>query len=175
MLEVALPRMIYSATGAITGERPQAALSPLGTRAEQRGIALARMPSFGSLKSKGGQPVPEPNVNMTVRHPTATASIIDIQGDITTSAEAVLMEAYAEANTPETSVVILNFSGLGYMNSSGIGLLVTLMIRLNRQKQRILAYGLNEHYQHIFEVTRLNEAIGIYASETAALAAAGPA
>jgi hypothetical protein len=32
--------------------------------------------------------------------------------------------------------------------------------------------GLNEHYQYIFELTRLNEAIGIYASESDALAAA---
>jgi anti-sigma B factor antagonist len=112
---------------------------------------------------------------MTVRHPTATTSVIDIQGDVTASAEATLMEAYAEANTPETRSIILNFNDLGYMNSSGIGLLVTLMIRLNRQEQRILAYGLNEHYQHIFEVTRLNEAIGVYATEPAALAAAGPA
>jgi anti-sigma B factor antagonist len=118
--------------------------------------------------------VPESNVKMTVRHPTATTSIIDIQGDVTASAEAVLMEAYAEANTPATRAIILNFNGLGYMNSSGIGLLVTLMIRLNRHEQRILAFGLNEHYQRIFEVTRLNEAIGIYASESAALAAAGP-
>jgi anti-sigma B factor antagonist len=115
--------------------------------------------------------VPESNVQMTVRHPTATTSIIDIQGDVTTSAEAVLMAAYAEANTPVTRSIILNFNGLGYMNSSGIGLLVTLMIRVSRQEQRILAYGLNEHYQHIFEVTRLNEAIGIYPSEPAALAA----
>jgi anti-sigma B factor antagonist len=118
--------------------------------------------------------VPEPNVLMTVRHPTATTSIIDIQGDVTTSAEGDLMAAYAEANTPTTHAIVLNFTGLGYMNSSGIGLLVTLMIRISRQEQRILAYGLNEHYQHIFEVTRLNEAIGVYASESAALAAAGP-
>jgi anti-anti-sigma regulatory factor len=58
------------------------------------------------------------------------------------------------------------------MNSSGIGLLVTLLIRVSRQQQHILAYGLNEHYQHIFEVTRLDEAIGVQASEPAALAAA---
>ena len=58
------------------------------------------------------------------------------------------------------------------MNSSGIGLLVTLLIRVNRQKQRLLTYGLSEHYQHIFELTRLNEAIGMYDSEDAALAAA---
>jgi len=116
--------------------------------------------------------VPESDVQMTVSHPTATTSIIDIQGDVTASAESILTAAYAEANTADTRAVILNYSGLGYMNSSGIGLLVTLLIRVSRQQQRILAYGLNEHYQHIFEVTRLDEAISIQAGEAAALAAA---
>jgi len=114
----------------------------------------------------------EVNVKMTVRHPSATTSIIDIQGDVAAFAEDSLMAAYAEANTPSTRAVVLNFGGLEYMNSSGIGLLVTLLIRIQRQQQRLLAYGLSDHYQRIFELTRLNEAIGIYASESDALAAA---
>jgi anti-sigma B factor antagonist len=116
--------------------------------------------------------MPQANVKMTVRHVSDTVSIIDIEGDVSAFAENVLMDAYTQANSPTTHAFILNFSGLEYMNSSGIGLLVTLLIRVNRQKQRLLAYGLSEHYQHIFELTRLNEAIGIYDSEAAALAAA---
>lgn len=114
----------------------------------------------------------EANVKMTVRTVNDTTSIIDIQGDVSAFAEHVLMEAYAQTATPATRAVILNFSGLEYMNSSGIGLLVALLIRANRQKQRLLAYGLSDHYRHIFELTRLNEAISIYDSESAAVAAA---
>ena len=66
----------------------------------------------------------------------------------------------------------MNFSDLEYMNSSGIGLLVTLLIRVNRQKQRLLAYGLSDHYRQIFDLTRLDEAIGIFNGESDALAAA---
>jgi anti-sigma B factor antagonist len=55
------------------------------------------------------------------------------------------------------------------MNSSGIGLLVTLLIRVNRQKQHLFSYGLNEHYQHIFTLTRLSDAIHIYNTEAEAL------
>ena len=58
------------------------------------------------------------------------------------------------------------------MNSSGIGLLVTLLVRANRNHQRMLAYGLTEHYRQIFELTRLDEAIAIHETEDAALAAA---
>ena len=67
--------------------------------------------------------------------------------------------------------MILNFQGLDYMNSSGIGLLVTLLIRAQRQKQRLMAAGLSEHYQQIFDLTRLNEAITIYPTVEEAVAA----
>ena len=114
--------------------------------------------------------MPQANVVMTVRNVSDTASIIDIEGEVSAFAEDVLMEAYAEASTPTTRAIILNFSRLEYMNSSGIGLLVTLLIRVNRQRQRLLAYGLSDHYRRIFELTRLNEAIGIYETEADVLA-----
>ncbi len=113
--------------------------------------------------------MPQANIVMNVRQVSPIASIIDIHGEVTASAEKVLMEAYTEASTPTTRSIILNFSELEYMNSSGIGLIVTLLIRVNRQKQRLLAYGLNEHYRHIFELTRLNDAIRIYDTEAEAL------
>jgi anti-sigma B factor antagonist len=110
-------------------------------------------------------------VTMDVRVIRPEASIIDIAGDITAACEDALMDAYTQASGDATSSVILNFSGLDYMNSGGIGLLVTLLVRANRQKQRLLAYGLNDHYRQIFELTRLDEAIGIFDAEADALAA----
>ena len=115
--------------------------------------------------------MPQANVVMNVRKINNSVSIIDIEGDVSAFAEDVLMEAYSEASSPTTRTIILNFNGLEYMNSSGIGLLVTLLIRANRQKQRMFAFGLSDHYKHIFELTRLNEAIGIYDTEADVLAA----
>ncbi len=115
--------------------------------------------------------MPQAKVTMNVRQVNASASIIDIQCDVTAFAEQVMMQAYTEASLPTTRAIILNFTGLEYMNSSGIGLLVTLLIRVNRQKQRLLSYGLSEHYRHIFNLTRISDAIHIYGSEEEALAA----
>src|SRR5215472_7179786 len=115
--------------------------------------------------------MPQANVVMNVRKINDTVSIIDIEGDVSAFAEDILMQAYAEASTSTTRTIILNFSGLEYMNSSGIGLLVTLLIRVNRQKQRMLAFGLSDHYRNIFEITRLNDAIHIYRTEAEAIAA----
>ncbi|MBI1885986.1 MAG: STAS domain-containing protein [Chloroflexi bacterium] len=108
---------------------------------------------------------------MSVRKGTGGASIVDIEGEVTSFCENVLMDAYTEAAAGGARAIVLNFGGLEFMNSGGIGLLVMLLIRANRQKQRLLAVGLNEHYRQIFELTRLNEAIGIYDNEAAALAA----
>ncbi|HEY7942635.1 MAG TPA: STAS domain-containing protein [Candidatus Limnocylindrales bacterium] len=108
---------------------------------------------------------------VTVRRLSPTASAIAIIGDITSGTEAALMDAYARASDEATRVIVLDFSGLDYMNSGGIGLLVTLLVRVQRQGQRLLAFGLTDHYRQIFALTRLDEAIGIHDTEAAALAA----
>lgn len=113
----------------------------------------------------------EQAVTMEVREVSDQVSVVDIRGDVTAASEGALGDAYARASTPTTRAVVLNFSGLAYMNSGGIGMLVTLLVRANRQRQRLLAFGLNQHYRQIFELTRLDEAIGIHDSEAAALAA----
>lgn len=111
----------------------------------------------------------QPNVNMTVRQEPG-AGVIVICGEVTGFAEEVLMNAYKAASGKD-GVVILDFTDLEYMNSTGIGLLVTLLIRAQRQQRRLLACGLSAHYRQIFDLTRLNEAIDIYESPADALAA----
>lgn len=111
-------------------------------------------------------------VLLTVRLVSATTSIIDIQGEVNAFAERPLLDAYRQAAAPTTRVFILNFSGLEYMNSGGIGLLVGLLLQIRRQQQRLLACGLSAHYGHLFELTRLNEFMGLYDTEAEALNAA---
>jgi anti-sigma B factor antagonist len=111
-------------------------------------------------------------VKMDVRKVSDKVSVIDVEGDLTAFAEGVLMDAYNQASDGRVHAIILNFEGLEYMNSSGIGLLVTLLIRINREKQKLLTYGLSEHYRNIFQITRLDDAIGIYDSEEEAVRAA---
>jgi anti-sigma B factor antagonist len=110
---------------------------------------------------------------LTVRKASDTASVIEIHGDITAASEEALMNAHAQAAEEGARVIVLDFTDLDYMNSGGIGLLVTLLVRAQRSGQKVLAFGLSEHYRQIFELTRLDEAMGIHDDETATLAAAG--
>lgn len=106
-----------------------------------------------------------------VREAGEAVRVIDIQGEINAEAEETLIDAFTRASRLPARVVILNFSNLDYMNSSGIGLVVTILVRAKRQGIGLLACGLNEHYQAIFDLTRLNEAIQIFADEVQALEA----
>ena len=103
--------------------------------------------------------------------PAASATILRIHGEITGASEPILMDAYNEAPAGTRSIV-LDFSDLEYMNSGGIGLLVTLLVRAQRGGQQLHAIGLSDHYRQILSLTRLDEAIGIHDDESAALAAA---
>lgn len=100
------------------------------------------------------------------------AGILRIAGDITSGSEPELMKAYTQASDAGATAIVLDFSGLEYMNSGGIGLLVTLLVRAQRGGQRLMAVGLSEHYRQILSLTRLDEAIEIHDDEAAALAAA---
>jgi anti-anti-sigma factor len=105
--------------------------------------------------------------------PTANpaAAVIAIEGDVTSAAETPLMDAYGKASDAGARFIILDFSRLDYMNSGGIGLLVTLLVRAQRAGQRLLASGLSDHYRQILSLTRLDEAIQVHDTDTAALAA----
>jgi anti-sigma B factor antagonist len=112
-------------------------------------------------------------MTVEVRRLTATVSGLAIGGDVTSAGEGQLMDAYGRASADGVSVIVLDFGRLDYMNSGGIGLLVTLLVRVQRQGQRLMAVGLSEHYRQILALTRLDESIAIHATEADALAAAG--
>lgn len=117
----------------------------------------------------------EPVTLTDVREVAAGVCVIDISGDVTAASEQVLVSAYTNATQRGARAIVLSFTGLEYMNSGGIGLLVMLLVRAQRKHQQVLAFGLSDHYRQIFELTRLDEAVGIHDSEAAALAFAGVA
>ena len=111
----------------------------------------------------------KPATRLDIRQADGRTAVIDIRGDVTAASESALMSAYEEAAQQGARRLVLNFSGLEYMNSGGIGMLVTMLVRANRHNRQLAAFGLSEHYREIFELTRLDEAITIYDNEESAL------
>ena len=100
-------------------------------------------------------------------------AILRISGDVTSASDSELTDGFGAALEDGARAVALDFAAMEYMNSGGIGLLVTLLVRAQRAGVRLLAIGLSDHYRQILALTRLDEAIEILPDEAAAMAAVG--
>ncbi|HEY1349253.1 MAG TPA: STAS domain-containing protein [Ktedonobacteraceae bacterium] len=104
-----------------------------------------------------------------VRHQSMVA-IIDLQGEITTSADAALVAAYAEAVSQRPETILLHFGAVVYINSAGIALVVGVLKRALQEHYALAACALSVHYQEIFRITRLTDYIQLFPDEASALA-----
>jgi anti-sigma B factor antagonist len=118
--------------------------------------------------------MPEEKLIISVRQPNPFVGVLDIQGAITSFNEKTLVDAYSQALIGRLRVIILNFSRMSYINSLGIGMLVTLLIRARREGVTLAGYGLNQHYSQVFQITRLDQAIPLYGNESTAIAYSAP-
>ena len=96
-------------------------------------------------------------------------AIIDLRGEINAFAEAALINAYVEARSTKAKSLALNFSDVEYINSTGIALIVSLLAKARKDDQKVIAFGLTDHFQNIFEITRLSDFMLIVPDESAAL------
>jgi anti-sigma B factor antagonist len=111
------------------------------------------------------------NLTTNVRQVSGGIGVIEVHGVLTSGAEDKLMIAYQQATDEDRSVVIFNFSDMEYINSSGIGLLITILIRAKRKGHKLVACGLKDHFRQIFLLTRLEEAMPVFDSEEDAVKA----
>jgi anti-sigma B factor antagonist len=97
---------------------------------------------------------------------------IDLFGEINSFAESALNHAYTEAEKHDPSRIVLNFTNVRYINSTGIALIVGLLSRARKAQRTLAVFGLSEHYLEIFQITRLADFMLIYPDEASALEAA---
>ncbi len=84
-------------------------------------------------------------------------AVLDLHGEINGLADAALDAAYTQAEQANSQKVELNFSGVDYINSTGIALIVGLLARARAAHRPVAAVGLSEHYREIFIITRLSD------------------
>ncbi len=112
--------------------------------------------------------MPAKTLEAHVRHQPRVA-IINLEGEINGFAEEVLDLAYADAETEGSDAIVLNFSKVDYINSTGIALIVGLLAKARKSHRRLLACGLSEHYIEIFQITRLADFMTVFPDEKSAV------
>jgi anti-anti-sigma factor len=91
--------------------------------------------------------------------------VIDLLGLINAQAEQTFKQAYHEADSKNSDTIALNFSGVEYINSTGIALIVELLAKARKSHKHLIVYGLSDHYVEIFQITRLADFMDIFEDE----------
>ena len=97
------------------------------------------------------------------------SATIDLQGEINAFAEVALTQAYHQADAQNPATIVLNFTQVSYINSTGIALIVGLLAQARKNHRRLVVFGLSDHYIEIFKITRLSDFMDIYTDEASAL------
>lgn len=72
---------------------------------------------------------------------------------------------------PEIKGLLINFGQVNFIDSSGIGLIVSLFKTLQQKEAKFGLTNLSKKNEEIFTITRLNKILDIYPSEKEALTA----
>jgi len=108
-------------------------------------------------------------LKVTARH-LDDAVVLDLQGDVTTTAEAAIMAVYEGESEAGARRFVLNFSQVEYVNSSGIAIVIHLLTRVRRQDQRLSIYGLSRHFEKMFHIVGVDKYSSICETEAEAIA-----
>ena len=92
------------------------------------------------------------------------AAVIELSGEVDGSAADVLTKAYQSAVGAQADLgtVVLDFSAVDYINSTGIALIVSVLARARAERRKVVACGLSPHYREIFDITRLSDFIELF-------------
>jgi anti-anti-sigma factor len=99
--------------------------------------------------------------------------VIDLQGEVTTFADATITGAYRSACEQGAKNILINFTGVDYINSAGVAIVIGVLTEARRSDQKVSFTGLTPHYQKIFDMMGLSRYASVYPSEDAARASLG--
>src|SRR5208282_476345 len=96
-------------------------------------------------------------------------TVLRFAGDITSTSQAAVLGTYQ--GLPETSKrILLDFSKVEYLNSSGIALIIQLLYAASQKGQKVQTFGLTPHFQKVFTMVGITKYTKIYPDEAAACA-----
>ncbi len=96
--------------------------------------------------------------------------IVDVTGDLDARSAGDLKLTLNEKIEGGKVWILVNLSEVPYMDSAGLGVLVSGLKNTNRQNGDLRIYGLQPDVRNIFELTRLNKVFQIFEDEASALA-----
>ena len=107
------------------------------------------------LKSPSGYPV----------------AVLRFEGDIASTSKDAVLGTYEALPKEATRLILLDFTRVDYINSSGIALIIQLLIQSTHAGQTVCAFGLSPHFTKVFTMVGITKYARLFPSQAEALAA----
>ena len=101
-------------------------------------------------------------------HPVA---VLRFEGDIASTSKEAVLGTYQGLPKQTTKLVLLDFTKVDYINSSGIALVIQMLIEASNSGQKVYAFGLSPHFTKVFTMVGITKYAGLFPSQTEAMAA----
>ncbi len=97
-------------------------------------------------------------------------TVLRFSGDITSASQPALIGTYE--GLPDTSKrILLDFSKVEYLNSSGIALVIQMLIAASKRGQTIRTFGLSPHFQKVFTMVGITKYTSLHPDQASAASA----
>ena len=92
-------------------------------------------------------------------------------GDISSASKDAVVDTYHALDKATHKNILFDFKGVEYLNSSGIALVIQVLMEASKSGQTIAICGLTPHFTKVFTMVGITKYTALYPDETAALAA----
>jgi|SRR5271155_1663653 len=100
----------------------------------------------------------------------APITVLRFAGDITSTSQAAVLDTY-HGLQENVKRILLDFSKVEYLNSSGIALVIQMMIAASKRGQEIQTFGLTPHFQKVFTMVGITKYTKLHIDEKTACGA----
>ena len=98
-------------------------------------------------------------------------TVLRFEGDIASTSKEAVLGAYQALPKATVKLILLDFTRVDYINSSGIALVIQLLIEAANAGQKVAAFGLSAHFTKVFTMVGITKYAGLVPTQAEALAA----
>jgi len=121
-----------------------------------------------SAPAKRARKVQPTNFSITIRQ-AGPVSLLDVSGRLTSYEVGALRDSISRLLKQDRKNIVLNLSGLQYLDSSGIGELARVYVSVVKADGQMKVVGLSPKVEEVLKITQLYQVFPEFPSEEAAL------
>jgi anti-anti-sigma factor len=97
-------------------------------------------------------------------------TVLRFEGDISSTSKEAVIGSYQGLSKTTVKTILLDFTKVEYINSSGIALVIQVLMEAANSGQKVAAFGLSPHFQKVFTMVGITKYAGLFPDQAAALA-----